>query len=338
MTRSGSLGHNDDPASRHHADHVHDVLRDGSASGRSALAASWSRSLRHHGLDPDHGAPPHCLDDSAFRQVRDRNGLMLQAAQPVLDRLALAVRRGGYCVLLCDARGVALERRCDPAYEGVFSAWGLGPGAVWDEAHEGTNGIGTSLVEDRVLTIHRDQHFYTRNAGLSCTTAPIHDHLGRPVGGIDVSSVRTDCDATILPFLSLVVEDAARRIETRLFGAAFAGCRIVSLGDEAQALLALDENEVVIGTNKAARALFGLGTGRPVTLPDLLSDTGHETPDRAAHAALQRVLKRCGGNVSAAARDLGISRATLHRRLKRNAPRDLSRPCDRSDAATSPAR
>ncbi|GBQ18968.1 transcriptional regulator [Gluconacetobacter sacchari DSM 12717] len=301
-----------------HADRIFSMLSDESASGRSALAASWSRSLRHYGLTPDHNAPPRRLDAPAYREARERSALLLHAAQPVLDRLASAVRRGGFCMLLCDARGVALEQRCLPGDEDIFGNWGLKLGAIWDEAHEGTNGIGTCLAEDRVLTIHRDQHFFTRNAGLSCTMAPIHDPSGSPVGGIDISSCREDCDSSTLSFLSLVVEDAARRIETRLFGEAFAGHRIISLGNEAQALLALDKNEVIVGTNKAARALFGLRAGKPMTLPDLLSDTGHEDPGRAAHAALQRVLKRCNGNISAAARELGVSRATLHRRLKRH--------------------
>ncbi len=37
----------------------------------------------------------------------------------------------------------------------------------------------------------------------------------------------------------------------------------------------------------------------------------------AERAALQRALARAGGNVSAAAQQLGISRATLHRKLAR---------------------
>ncbi len=318
VTKTRSLDNHHASVSIHHADRVYNMLRDESASGRSALAASWSRSLRHYGLSPNHNAPPHRLDAPGYREARERSALLLHAAQPVLDRLTSAVRRGGFCMLLSDARGIALEQRCLAADEEIFSSWGLNLGAVWDEAHEGTNGIGTCLAEDRVLTIHRDQHFFSRNAGLSCTMAPIHDPSGSPIGGIDISSCRDDCDTATLSFLALVVEDAARRIETRLFGEAFADHRIISLGNEAQALLAVDENEVIVGTNKAARALFGLRPDRPMTLPDLLSDTGHEDPARAAHAALQRVLKRCNGNISAAARELGVSRATLHRRLKRH--------------------
>ena len=33
-------------------------------------------------------------------------------------------------------------------------------GHRWSEESVGTNGIGTCLVEQRALTIHRDQHFF----------------------------------------------------------------------------------------------------------------------------------------------------------------------------------
>jgi transcriptional regulator of acetoin/glycerol metabolism len=39
--------------------------------------------------------------------------------------------------------------------------------------------------------------------------------------------------------------------------------------------------------------------------------------DQAERAAVQRALARSDGNVSAAAEALGISRATLHRKLRR---------------------
>lgn len=55
-----------------------------------------------------------------------------------------------------------------------------------------------------------------------------------------------------------------------------------------------------------------LRAGRPGLSLD--SNTG----DGSAEAAWQRVLQACGGNVSAAARHLGISRSTLHRYIRRD--------------------
>ncbi|WP_341535063.1 helix-turn-helix domain-containing protein [Acetobacter sacchari] len=309
-----------------HAERIYNSLRDESASGRSALLASWMRSLRHYGLEPDTQRPPNQLSGVEFDQVRDRNAALLLASAPVLDRLALAVRRPGYCVLLTDPHGVTLEKRCDVGDEDTFARWGLTPAMLWDEAHEGTNGIGTCLAEDRALTIHRDQHFYTRNTPLSCTMAPIHDPQGRVAGGVDISICDQESDGRAIALLSLVVEDAARRIERRLFSELFSERRIVSFGVDGQALFALDDDEVIVGANKAARVMFRCCNDSGVTLPDLLSVSGHENPAHAAHAAIQRMLKRCGGNVSAAARELGISRATLHRKIKRHSSTSVVAP------------
>jgi transcriptional regulator of acetoin/glycerol metabolism len=40
------------------------------------------------------------------------------------------------------------------------------------------------------VTIDRDQHFFTRNSGLFCTTAPIFDEHGDLAAALDVSSAR----------------------------------------------------------------------------------------------------------------------------------------------------
>jgi transcriptional regulator of acetoin/glycerol metabolism len=53
----------------------------------------------------------------------------------------------GHAVLLTDARGVILNCITAPAERKVFERAGLWLGADWSEACEGTNGIGTCLVE-----------------------------------------------------------------------------------------------------------------------------------------------------------------------------------------------
>jgi transcriptional regulator of acetoin/glycerol metabolism len=58
---------------------------------------------------------------------------------------------------------------------------------------------------------------------------------------------------------------------------------------------------------------------KPLPASDLLGGTSSPARDldQAERAAVQRALARSDGNVSAAAEALGISRATLHRKLRR---------------------
>ena len=89
------------------------------------------------------------------------------------------------------------------------------------------------------------------------------------------------------------------------------------------ALSAVDRDDLVLGATRAARQWLDLDDKRiaaGVPASDLLredtSGDAGELPD-AERAALRRVLSRANGNVSMAAELLGISRATLYRKMKR---------------------
>ena len=84
----------------------------------------------------------------------------------------------------------------------------------------------------------------------------------------------------------------------------------------------IDADDLVIGATRAARLALGLATDRafaPVPAADLLNGPNGalEQLGDVERGVLQRALLRADGNVSAAAKTLGISRATLHRKLKR---------------------
>lgn len=310
-------------ASVQHADRIHAAIASHDAA-RSALVASWQRSSALHHLDPAEQSRPRRLTDPELRLARERSEPLIRAAQPSLDRLYLAVGGIGCCVLLADRDGVPVERRGSPADDETFREWGLWTGSVWSEESEGTNGIGTCLAEHRALTIHRDQHFYTRNTLLSCTTAPIYDHDGNLAAALDVSSCRADLTGGFVDLIAVAVADAARRIEAESFRLAFPEARIVvaPMAERgAGALLAVDSEDIVIGATRSARLAFGIkpeSLAKSLPASQLLGgDTAASDFAGAERAVLQRALAKARGNVSAAAQELGISRATLHRKLNR---------------------
>jgi len=308
----------------HHAERVEVAIGSGQAA-KSALVASWRRSSRLHQLDPSSVRPPLRLTESELNQIIEKGEPLIRAAQSAMDRLYHAVGAVGCCVLLAGRDGVPVDRRGAPADDSAFESWGLWTGSLWSEEHEGTNGIGTCLVEQRGLTIARDQHFFTRNTLLSCTAVPIYDGHARLIGALDVSSCRADRTDAFANLIALAAGEAARRTEAELFRETFAKARIVlTPPSEAHGggLLAIDGDDLVIGATRSARLALGLAPDhalRPVPAADLLCGLEGRREDLgvAQRAALQRALTRTQGNVSAAAKALGVSRATLHRKLKR---------------------
>jgi len=310
----------------HHADRVFSTLRDRAATAQSAVAASWSRSLRQYGLDPEHGRPPRRLGEAEFRAAFEQMERLLRLSQDTLDRLFQSVGDAGCCVLITDRDGVPLDRRGMTGDDADFLDLGLWTGMVWSEASEGTNGVGTSLAEGRPLTIHRDQHFMTRNIGLSCTVAPIFDAQGRIAAALDVSTCRSDLTPALLKLIASAACDAASRIEARNFCETYRDARILLAPDTGRGsggMIAVDREDLVIGASRAARRAHGLTDARlavPFPAANLLAPAADEPLDdltMAERGVVQRALSRAQGNVSAAARLLGISRATLHRKIAR---------------------
>lgn len=311
-----------------HAEHIQSALT-GDAAAQSALVASWGRSMRLYGLNPEEGAPPNIVTERELREARERLGSLVATAGTTLDRLYSAVGGAGCCVLLADKNGVPVDRRGYEGDDATFYKIGLWTGAVWSEESEGTNGIGTALAEQRALTIHRDQHFRSRNTALSCTVAPIFDHRGRLMAAIDVSSARSDLTDGFVKLIAMAVVDAARRVEAENFRLAFPKARIVmaqgaDFGNERSmsALIAVDEDDLVVGASRSARHLLGLtdeSLNVPLPAANLLGqDTDAERGFAAAErSVIQRVLRKADGNISVAAGMMGMSRATLHRKLKR---------------------
>lgn len=303
-------------------DHADRVMARATAPGDvSRLAASWRRSVLRHGLDPA-AAPPRDLrlDGAGLAQRRDALGPLMTVAAPRLDLLFTLVCPTGCGVALTDAQGIVLDRRVSAADSVAFDDWNLAPGADWSEAAQGTNGIGTCVAEGRAVTIHRDEHFLTGNTVMSCMDAPIHGPDGRLLAALDVSSARADQTAAMNGLIAAMVAQTARQIEQAWFRAAFPRARIIVAGDEAE-LIAVDGDELMLGATRAARRRLNLpreGALQPAPLVDLIGRPDAASGfERAERAAVKRALARAGGNVSAAARALGVGRATLYRRMVR---------------------
>jgi len=307
-----------------HADRVHEATNSASAAALSQIAASWHRSVLKHGLDPDNQRAPDKIEQLELQHRLSANETFMMIAGPRLDALYSLVGQSGCAVLLTDADGVVLDQRMSDADTPTFESWGLRAGADWSEEREGTNGIGTCLTERRRVIIHQDEHFHARNTGMSCIDAPIFGENGQIVAALDVSSARADQTEAFNRLIAAQVAQTARAIEEANFRASFNSARIiVAESDDAESatLLAVDNHDLVIGATREARRVFRLARTGPLTARPAADILGQEDGptgfERAERAAVVRALARADGNVSQAARQLGVGRATLYRRMKR---------------------
>lgn len=314
--------------SRKHTEIVINTIGSSIKATQSQIAASWRRSALKHGLDPANMNNQSLLSGTELSYERQKNEKLLNIARPILDNVFRTVSLTGCCVILTDRKGLLLERRTSVSDAKDFEILRLTPGAFWNEETEGTNGIGTSIAENRSVVVFKNQHFKARNIEMSCSGAPVRDHKGKLMGAIDISTCRKDHNEAVVSMMTAIVNDAARKIEANYFCNHFSNARIIQASQDSfgpPALVAVDSDDLVIGATRAARKIFNLTDEmiqNPLPATDIFKDkeiaveAKSELKD-SERSALKRSLARTHGNVAEAARQLGIGRATFYRRMKK---------------------
>jgi len=242
-----------------HADQIFELARGRMpATDIEEVTPSWLRSARQYRVDPAAGHAPSVLTSPEIRDRRERMSTLVRGAQEEMDSLYRLVRAAGYVVLLCDLEGVAIDHRGEDGLSSLFRLWGTWLGGVWSETVEGTNGIGTCIVERRPITVHRAQHFRSRNKDLSCSGAPIFDADGTMLAVLDVSAIDPGLSEPAHALTGILTQTSAHAIEERLFRERFRDQWIIAVAppetDAPAMFLAVDDHQQVIGADAAARA------------------------------------------------------------------------------------
>ncbi|OSQ44849.1 sigma-54-dependent Fis family transcriptional regulator [Thalassospira sp. MCCC 1A01428] len=234
----------------------------GVAQNRAVLD-SWQRCHDQFGLVHETARRPEIISESQTRQRRDRSGRLFHHAHEMVRTLYRKIDTAGYAVFLTDRDGVILDSVAAHSMLPSFRTNGLLPGAIWSEEREGTNGIGTCLVEGRPITIHKDEHFLTQHAGLTCTAAPVFDPDGKVCSVLDVSAVRNDIRREDCLRVRSLVADYADALERILFFDECANDIIVHLHPDAEhvgtardALIAVRPDGAITGSTALARRLL----------------------------------------------------------------------------------
>ncbi|MDN4572603.1 sigma-54-dependent Fis family transcriptional regulator [Pandoraea cepalis] len=256
-----------------HARRVLDVVQGHLTSVATAtdpnIASSWRRCLDTYALDPGARMTPRVLASSQLRERRSAMERLCHVSMPVLERLQRQLMNPRQAVLLTAPDGVIVDSRLHDDTRDDFHRAGLWPGADWSESCEGTNGIGTCVVERAPVIICQQDHFRALHTPLTCTASPVFAPQGDLLAVIDVSSTSADETRQSQFHTLALVNLSAKVVERDYFFQHYRDEWLLQLqepgdhlGDFAQALLAFDDTGHILAANQSA--LNRLGATRDV--------------------------------------------------------------------------
>ncbi len=249
-----------------HASRIIRVVESGvQPAGIEALVTrSWHRCLREYGIEPTAPRSSAILNPQSVKEFQQRMGELLPIARAEMESLYEQIAGSSFAVILSDTRGTVLSTITDPTLQREFRQAGLSVGALWDERHEGTNGIGTCLAEGTPVTIHREEHFRGYNMSLSCSAAPILDPHGALIAVLDASTANSNDSRLIQRHTMALVNMSANLISRWNFMHEFSESWILRFHSRSEfvgllheALVAMDGSGRILAVNESALLQLG---------------------------------------------------------------------------------
>jgi hypothetical protein len=178
---------------------------------RELVAQSWLRSSDAR-VAQDAEAPV---------TLTDADLIAYRAAHPLARVIGVlrqivgsAAEDGDHLMAVSDAAGRLLWVEGNRSARARAARINFVEGALWDEAHAGTNAPGTALALDHEVQIFATEHFRQTVQAWTCAAAPIHDPAtGRILGVVDL----TAGDTVANPYSLALVRVAARACEEALW-------------------------------------------------------------------------------------------------------------------------
>ncbi len=262
-----------------HASRILNVVRSGlkPAGIEPHVTRSWYRCMKEYGIEPTAKREAVVLDPQTVREAQHRMGELLRVARAEMESLYDQIAGSGFAVILSDTQGAVMSTITDPTLQREFRQAGLWLGALWDEKHEGTNGIGTCLAEGVSVTVHREEHYRGYNVGLSCSGAPIMDAHGSLLAVLDASSVNSNDSRLVQRHTMALVNMSANLISRWNFLNDFGHAWVLRfhsrpefVGLLHEALIAVDGNGNILAVNESAMLQLGNSSrsafvGQPVS-------------------------------------------------------------------------
>lgn len=225
------------------------------------IARSWQRCLERKVRPERKPGEIPSVSSGALLGFRERSSRLIVHAEPVMEQLHEQISGTSSVVVLTDAMGVVLHAVGDSDFMEKTQLVTLKPGGLWTEEANGTNAIGTALIEKVPVSVQSDEHFIEMNQFLCCSASPIFDPLGCILGVINVSS-----DSAISQRHTMaLVRMSAQMIENQFFAHDFQNEILINfhlrpefIGTLYEGIAAFSMDGRFMGGNRAAMVQLGL--------------------------------------------------------------------------------
>lgn len=253
------------------------------------LEGSWNRCIDHGLRRQDRALFSQSIDRALSRRIVEESQFLIAHAGTEMEKLHRSLDSSRWLTLCTDAKGQIVHfvghRSAAPRELQTL----MYPGRSLLEAELGTTAPGCALEERRTIIVSRNEHFLLELQEFFCASAPIFDPANRLAGILDISGV----DVRALPLASDLVEFAVRRVENNMVSA-LRECTLLRfhsdqrlLGSPFEAVLAVDANGLIKGSNRTARQLLGQAV-------ELLNQPVDKVIEGGWHALLRRLREAKG--------------------------------------------
>jgi sigma-54 dependent transcriptional regulator, acetoin dehydrogenase operon transcriptional activator AcoR len=265
------------------------------------ISRSWRRCIEVYELDPASAPEVMVVEGPDLRERQERLADLLVISKSELMNLYEQIAGSGFAMSIACSEGVIVDYVADSEITNSFAKLGLCVGGSWSEPLQGTNVIGTCLIEKQPLVVHKTDHFLPRNILLTSSGAPIFNHQGEPLAVLSASGNYEVAQRHTLA----LVNTGARTIENRLFLHYFREAAIVRfdirpefVGTVREGEMAISQSGAILGANRNALSQLGYSCHRDVvgkSIADIFNTSHGEL--------IQRNAKGMGALISVFAKD-----------------------------------
>ncbi|MEJ8838862.1 sigma-54-dependent Fis family transcriptional regulator [Ramlibacter sp. AN1133] len=260
-----------------------------------AVAHSWARCIKEHGLDPSEPRRPALVGSTDLPTRLRRMAAVIDCARYEMTTLYQQLGDPELAVVLTDTDGVILHMVTSQEFERLAQPLGLEVGAIWSEAEVGTNGMGTCVVEAGPVVVQQADHFLSQYTGLTCSAVPIYDPAGQMTAVLDVSSRSVQPQKHLLLLLGMT----ARMIENRLIDMRFRDAHPIHFHSRPEFVYTLHEGKLVVddagrilAANRSALMQLEMSHGelRGTKLEQIFQTTLDDMLERSHRAAFHPIV------------------------------------------------